>query len=724
MLLREIASELGFSKELVDSLEKSGVSKLYPFQASALKKGILQKKNLVLSLPTASGKTLIAELCMVKSILDNKGSCLCLYIVPLKALASEKYEDFKSKYEHLGINIGIATGDFDIPSTYLSKYNILIATSEKVDSLLRFRAKWLTQLLNVVVLDEIHFINDSHRGPTLEILTARLKQLNKNIQILALSATIRNAQEIADWLDAELIYSEWRPVPLKEGVFYLDNIDFSDGTNKAIKASGSEELSAVCLDTVKDKGQVLVFVNSRRSTQAVAKELIRQISGQLSEEERQSLKLVADKIENTLGEATKICRQLAHVIRHGVAFHHAGLHYKQRKLIEESFKQNLIKVICATPTLAAGVNLPARRVILRDYKRYQSGLGAVPIPVFEYKQCAGRAGRPKYDKYGESVVMAKTLSEYRSIFDEYINSLPEPITSKLGNESALRTHILSSIASGYVQDVNDMFEFLSHTFLAFQQRTHDLIEIVSKIFEFLEQEEMIQRRGFRFHPTAFGTCISRLYIDPLSGIILKKGLKKLSSSKSISELELLYIICCCADMELLNVNRSDFTKLDIFSETNDLLLDILNIGSGIIDSQTSLSVTKTSWMLIDWINEEKEEIICDRFNVGPGDIRRIIETAEWLVYGARSVARLFNFINTIDPLEKLNQRIKYGIKEELIELVALKGIGRIRARNLFKKGFKNLSDIKHAAVKNLIQVPRIAEGLAQDIKQQIEKLKI
>ncbi|MFC1704166.1 DEAD/DEAH box helicase [Candidatus Omnitrophota bacterium] len=724
MLDKTFAAQYNLPETLIDTLKKSGIKKLYPFQVSALKKGLTKSKNLVLALPTASGKTLIAEMCMVKSILEHHNDTLCLYIVPLKALANEKYEEFKARYEHLGIKVGIATGDIDLPSNYLMRYNILIATSEKVDSLLRFRAKWLSKLLSVVVIDEIHFINDESRGPTLEILTARLKLLNKNIQFLALSATIKNADEIADWLDAELVFSNWRPIPLKEGVFYLESIDFADGTSTHIKVLGAEELNALCLNTIKAKGQNLIFVNSRRSTQVVAKNLGKAVMHQLAPTEKHALEEVAKKVENAVGEPTKNCKQLAQVIREGVAFHHAGLHYQQRKLIEQNFKENLIKAICATPTLAAGVNLPARRVIIRDYKRYQPGLGSVPVPVFEYKQCAGRAGRPTYDKFGESVVLVKSLSEYKTIFNDFINASPEPITSKLGSENALRTHILSSITSGYVYDINGVFEFLSHTFLSHQKNTQNLIEIITRIFEFLESEQLIRRKGFRFYPTAFGNCVSRLYIDPLSGVILRKGLIKLTRLQSISDLELLCVICTTVDMELLTVTKTDFDKLEVFSEVNDLLPQALDDGYGFLDPSVRLSIIKTLWMLIDWISEEKEDVICDRFNVGPGDIRRIIDTAEWLVYSAQSIAKLFEFKNALLPLDNLKQRVKYGIKEELVDLALLKGIGRIRARNLFKKGFKKLEDIKRAEISELIKTPKVAEGLAKDIKQQIAKLEV
>lgn len=701
-------------------IEQSGAINLYPPQVSALKKGVLEGKNLVLAIPTAAGKTLIAELCMLKSILEKNGRCL--YVVPLRALASEKYEDFKEKYAKLGISVGIATGDFDLPSTYLSRHQILIATSEKVDSLLRFRAKWLTETLNVVVLDEIHFLDDASRGPTLEILTSRLKQLNPHIQFLALSATIANVEEIAGWLKSDYVTSVWRPVPLKEGVFYNDRIRFADQTYKAIAALSSEDVTNLVKDILKEDGQVLVFVNSRRSTQAAAKTLAKAIAKSINEDDKKALKSLARDILGAKDETTKICRKLAEVVGDGVAFHHAGLHYRQRKLIEDGFKKNLLKVICSTPTLAAGVNLPARRVIIRDIKRYESGLGAAYIPTFEYKQCAGRAGRPKYDQYGEAILIAKTLNEVGVLFEKYVLALPEPITSKLGNEAALRTHVLSSIASGYVYDVKGMFDFLSYTFLAHQKKTFNLLEIISDIFEFLEKEKMIKKEGFRYFSTAFGSCISRLYLDPLSGIILKKGLTQATKSKYASAWGFLHLICCCPDMGLLALNRNDGEKLEFFlsSHVPDMILTQENCGT-LDDYQYFMATIKTSWMLDSWTDEENEETICDKFSIGPGDIRRYIETAEWLCYGACVIADLFKLKNETFLLECLRKRIVYGIKEELLELVDLRGVGRVRARNLYKKGIHKISDLKYVDTATLTKIDQIGPVLAKDIKGQIIK---
>ncbi len=718
MKIKNALTEYHFPEEVIDILSQFGMTDFYPPQTSAIKIGCLKGENLLMSVPTAAGKTLIAELCMLKSIVHNNGRCL--YIVPLKALASEKYEDFKKKYARLKIKVGLATGDFDAPNKFLNRFQILIATAEKVDSLLRTRAQWLIQSLSVVVLDEIHFINDGTRGPTLEILTARIKQFNPKAQILALSATVKNAKEMADWLKAKLVLSDWRPIPLREGVYFNEVIKFNQGPARLVKEEPDDDLSKLTLDTLRGKGQVLIFVNSRRSAQATSRQICKSVTLTLSEDEKKELAMLSKTISGAHSSSTKMCRKLAEVIRLGCAFHHAGLKPKQRKLIEDHFKKNLIKVICSTPTLAAGVNLPARRAIIRDCKRFEEGLGASYIPTSEYKQCAGRAGRPQYDQYGEAVLMAKSLSELSALFDRYINADPEPVISKLGNESALRMHVLASIAGGYVHDVNSMFEFIAHTFLAHQKRINNLIELISHIFGFLQSEGFIEKSGFSYYATAFGQSTSRLYIDPMSSITLRDGLKKITAGKSFSSIGLLHLICCCPDHPLLNVNQKDFEDLEMFTANyrDELILSQKDLPI-LEDFFAQASIMKTTWMLSQWTEEEKEEVICDQFGIGPGDIYRHTEATQWLLHAASVFAELFQMKKLTFVLENLRQRVEYGIKEELLELTQLKGIGRIRARNLFSSNFKKISDLKYSSVDKLSQVNQIGKTLAKDILSQI-----
>ena len=719
MKVKDVCEKYDLPDQIAQVLEKFGITALYPPQVEAVKKGALDGKNLVLAVPTASGKTLIAEFCMLKSVLKEGGKCL--YIVPLRALASEKYEEFK-KYEGLGVKVGLSTGELDVADPRLARYDILVATSEKVDSLLRHRAKWLADVVSVVVLDEVHLIDDPGRGPTLEVLTARLRQVNPKLQVLALSATIKNADEIAEWLKAELVKSEWRPVPLKKGVYHDKKIKFDDGSKRAVEVETGEDLAALAIDTVKEGGQALVFVNTRRSAQTATALLAKHVGAFLSAQEREKLAAVAKTVEGALGEPTRTCRQLAECVRKGVAFHHAGLHHAQRKAVENSFRKNLIKVVCATPTLAAGVNLPSRRTIIRDYCRYVDPYGMQFIPVLEFHQMAGRAGRPQYDRYGEAVLIAHGKDEVEALFEEFIRAEPERISSKLATEPALRTHVLASVAAGYVNDVGGLLEFIGHTFFAYQYRMGDVEQIIQRVLDFLEREEMIRRQGKLLLATPFGERVSRLYIDPLSAVVLRDGIKGIAAQKPTA-LALLHLICHTPDMGLLHLRQNDYSDIELFylDHAEELLTPIPDPQREPYKFEGLLAELKTAQMIQMWMDEVREDDIHEQFGIGAGDIRRLADTAEWLLYAAHELASLFKARPALAPIIKLHERVRHGVREELLELVQLRGIGRVRGRSLFGAGYRKLADIKRASEQELSRVPYVGPEIARSIKRQVEE---
>lgn len=208
-------------EDLYDILSKE-IEEFRPSQEKAIKHGLLDGKSLLVCTPTASGKTLIAELAGMKSIMEGKGKAI--YIVPLKALATEKFKEFKRKYGGI-IKIAMSIGDFDSADEYLLEYDFIITTSEKLDSLMRHHTPWL-KYVKVVIIDEVHLLNDAGRGPTLEIIITLMKEILKNIQIVALSATIGNPEELAEWLDAKLVKDEWRPVKLHKGIYMDGEIEF------------------------------------------------------------------------------------------------------------------------------------------------------------------------------------------------------------------------------------------------------------------------------------------------------------------------------------------------------------------------------------------------------------------------------------------------------------------------------------------------------------------
>ena len=710
---------------LNDSIKKvligSGITELYPPQQEAVLAGALQGKNIVLASPTASGKTLIAELCALKHILEDEGKTL--YLSPLRALASEKFEEFQ-KYSQIRkvngkrVSIGISTGDYDSSDPWMGKYDIIVTTNEKADSLLRHRARWVNEV-SLVVADEVHLLNDSDRGPTLEVVLARLKQVNPNIQLLLLSATIKNVGELAEWLKANSVTTEWRPVILHEGVLLHNEIHFKDGAALKIEKSSKDPTTNLAVYTVKTGNQALAFAGTRRNSISLAKKVAAKTKLIISKPMKRSLEQLSEHILST-GERTRLGEQLAEVVKFGVAFHHAGLSSGHRKIIEESFRNGKIKVLTATPTLAFGMNLPARVVIINEYRRYESGYGYYPIPVLEYKQMAGRAGRPKYDKIGDAILIAKTEDERDYLMESYILAETEKIWSKLAVERILRSHVLSTIASDFAHSEQGVYEFFSKTFYAFQYDPRAIKGVIQKSLGFLFTEKMIEISGDKIFPTKFGRRVSELYIDPLSGVLIRDALT--NRANNLTDVSFLHMISHTPDMfPKLRPYSSEVSNLQFFIEEHkdEFMFDLPDPWMDRLAFENFLGEAKMSWVFNAWMNEVTEDEMIERFKVQPGDLYRLISTAKWLIHASNELAILFKHKDLLSHLAKLSIRIEKGVKPELLPLAALKGIGRIRARILYNSGLRTINELKRAPLYKLTGLPLIGPRLAQKIKEQV-----
>ena len=691
---------LGLDARIVEILKGQGIEELYPPQTDAIGPALLGE-NLVLAIPTASGKSLVAYLAILASVLRGGKA---LYIVPLRALAAEKYEDLK-EFEQLGMKVGVSVGDYDSVDPTLEKFDVIVATSERADSLLRHRTNWLQQL-TVVVADEVHLINDADRGPTLEITLAKLRQVNPKAQVLALSATIKNSDQLAKWLEAEHVKSEWRPVPLKEGVYHDGLIHFVDKSITEIKA-GEDAISGLVADIMSTGGQALVFVNTRRSTEALAKVVGSRIRHDLDEKKKDHLKKVAESLSAAQDEPTSMGARLARCIENGAAFHNAGLTNPQRAIVEKEFRKGRLACIVATPTLAAGINLPARRVIVRDLNRFDVNFGLAPIPVLEVKQMCGRAGRPRYDKYGEAILFAKDIDEVDELMEDYFLSEPEAIESKLGSEPALRMHVLASVATGHVGTEEDLLAFFNRTFFAFAGDVYTIHGKIREVLDFLEKEEFINRHDGFLKPTFFGKRTSDLYIDPLSAVKMRDTLRKPRDDPIFH----LWSICTTPDMPKLYLRRGDYAWVEQKIEEAEFTFPIE-------DYDFFLAEVKTAALLDDWTAERTEEEVTKKFGIGPGDVRRMTDQAEWLLYSMAELGRIFNK-KKVRALTRLTTRVQYGVKEELLELISLRGVGRVRGRALHQRGFKTLRDLQKANPNDLARIPTIGPALAMKIKEQV-----
>ncbi|HYA60613.1 MAG TPA: ATP-dependent DNA helicase [Candidatus Acidoferrum sp.] len=688
------------------------ITELYPPQVDAIEMGLLDGKNMVIATPTASGKTLLAEFAMLKSICQGGK---CLYIVPLKALASEKFDDF-SKFSQLGVKVGISTGDYDVKDERLRYNDIIIATSEKADSLLRNRVGWMEEL-TVVVADEVHLLDSADRGPTLEVTITKLRGVNPHAQVLALSATVTNADEMAGWLNAEMILSDWRPISLHEGVYLPETrtIEFvhkNDGSvelvKKEVQAGKVDPPIALALDTLREGGQCLIFVNTRRGAEGLAKK----IAVAVKSKHNQTLDNLAAQIQ----DETSMAEKLSYCVKYGVAFHHAGLSSGQRKTIEANFRASVIKVIVCTPTLAAGLNLPARRVIIKDYKRYDANYGMLNIPVLEYKQMAGRAGRPGLDPYGEAVLIAKSSWEHEGLIENYILNDTEDVVSKLGTESALRTHVLSTIASGFARTRQRLEEFFDATFFGYQRRNEHtyLGYILDRVLAFLENEGMIVEVEDRVTATSLGHLVSKLYVDPLSAAKIIKGLR---IAESVTPASLLHLICSTPDVKRLYMRNKDYPVVNQFLNQHfDEFIGGVPDRFRDIDYDWFLSEVKTAMIVYDWIEEVSEKAITDKYDIGPGDVRNLLDTVEWVGHALSEISSHLKLHATRQPRE-LVERVQNGVKHELLDLVQFRNIGRIRGRWLYDGGFTSRKAVKEGSFEAVAAL--VGPTIAADIFEQL-----
>lgn len=700
-----LVEELQIDADIVAKLKEQGIDKLYPTQSETIP-SVLQGRNVVVAVPTASGKSLIGYMALLRAArLGQKG----MYIVPLRALASEKYEELKA-FEALGIKVAISTGDYDSTGERLGRYDIIVATSEKADSLLRHSAVWISRL-SVVVVDEIHLINEPDRGPTLEMVITRLRTISPNIQVVGLSATIKNSTEIAEWLGAEHYSSEWRPVKLRQGVYSDSQIFFTDNERRKVRKREGEDLWSLIYESVAGGGQALVFVNTRKNTESAAlkyRHLMVAALGELNEKELPS----EEEIEDDMEETGAVRSTLNDCLRAGIAFHHAGLTNAQRQKVERLFKQKKVKCLFATPTLAAGINLPARTVIVRDLYRYDSHMGNTLIPVVEVKQMCGRAGRPRYDNYGEAIVVAKNSDMASFVLEEYLLGEAEKINSQIGNERSLRNHVLSAVATRLANNMKELREFLSLTFYAFQFDVETLERSAVGMLRYLQDNGMISGDSEQFRATVYGKRVSDLYIDPKTAIMIRESVERFKQGK---ELGLLQAICSTPDMIPLYSRNSDTEKLLEVAENrrNELILTLDEAE----DEELYLSELKTALMLKDWISEEREDSILAEYGIYPGDLRNKAETATWLLYSAEELAQLEG-LECSKSIGHIAMRVEKGVSERLLDIAALRGIGRVRAISLFTHGFRTRRDISSATEDALVAVPGIGRQLARSLIEQ------
>ncbi|MDG7008681.1 MAG: DEAD/DEAH box helicase [Nitrososphaerota archaeon] len=1055
-----------------------------------------------------SGKTLLA---LMAAYLKGKQGRKVVYLAPLRALASEKYAEF-SELSRFGLRTTISTGDYDSSGESLGRSDIIVLTNERFDSVMRHRVSWINSV-GLFIADEVHLAGNDNRGPTLEMILTKVLHLGLDAQLLALSATISNAKAIGEWLHATPVEMDWRPVPLREGVYDYGRVVFSDGEERPIPRSTYGAPIDVAMDTVKEGGQSLVFASTRRRAVSLATRAAELTQRRLGPDEKKAVSEASRRILGS-GEETSLSRLLAEVVSKGAAFHHAGLEGEHRRIVEEYYRARAIKFLAATPTLclpsgeeifgnpgpvaiealapgdrvlthgtkfekvvsptsrpyegqllkitpwfqlpmrmtpehkvlianrtrrskhtskanyhwwtyaeprwieakylkvgdlvvfprikaeermkklelpeigllrnqfgtvgrhwtrlkvrslllsprtlealgiyaaegysgkqgqvhfgvdtrenrltsdilewlkglglkpktrdnnrhrrvisacskqlasflteafgtrasnkriphwvillpneklahfvrgmwrgdgdvaktgakvgrysstsrtmakqlfaslvkmgfmpgikkdvrtgkiagtktrithrhdlyvvsvsgrqfdrfgvevlkirtrkavgnrefnrgfidskyyymplrkieteeysgmvhnleveghssyvgsfvvhnSAGVNLPARRVVIADMTRYDAEQGGnAEISVLEYRQMAGRAGRPQYDDHGETVMVPPPSQPAADLLEHYTKEPPEPIRSRLADEAAMRSHTLATVATGRGLSKGDLDSLFAKTLLATQVRPDELHRMTEKALGYLLSERLLESHGGLFYATDFGLRVSVLYIDPATAVMFREGVRRAEPGKDYTA-GLLHLVASTPDFEpKFPLRTKDYEEAMAFLEEHSQEMLQRHTTREFADYDRALQDMRSVMALHGWIDEWREEQLLSRLGVEPGDMHRAVDNAEWLLHSLGELCKLFKMPDVVRQADILRRRVASGVSAELVELTALSGVGRVRARALYSAGFKTLEDIKEAPAERLAAVEKVGTSVARKIKEQVAR---
>lgn len=666
------------------------IKEFNPAQKAVIESGYLEdKSNYIISIPTASGKTVLGILPALKTIL-NGGKAI--YAAPLLSIQNEKVKEFKAFEEH-GIKVG----------KHPSNSDLSVMVFESFDALTRFSWNVLREV-DTLIIDEFHMIGEYSRGPTLESAITRAKIINPSLRIIALSATLKNIDEIEQWLDGKTVEHDYRPVPLNKEVLDAEMFNTKNKNDVIVK---------IVEKAIEDNSQALSFVSTRRFTESLATYVAKKIDKKTTKEQKQKFKQVADKLLEVPKKKgslpTTTCLKLAEAAEKGVVFHHAGLFNEQKEIIEDEFRNGNILMITATPSLMYGVNLPSKYVVIRDHTRWTSN-GPASIPVFDYEQMSGRAGRPQYDDVGYSYLVAKTMDEAFDLEARYVNGEIELTNSKLiDNKDAIYKQIIAQIASSLSKNLDDLNDFFGKTLYGFQMKNNPSMSMFAQdslnwelesALEFLLQNGIIRATPEGLKTTDFGNLIAKSNYAVETAVKIKEYV---STMEKLNPAEMIYALAETPDLPLISFKgrKSKDPVRDKLSECGLFAVDIGNPEA-------------TAVSLIEWIDERNEYEIENAYNVYSASTRRSAYEASRLVKFAKNILEVLGNYSNLKDMDYLSARLYYGVKEDIIPLVVgVKRLGRKRARLLMKTFGDNLSE---ASEKELQKVEGIGPKLAGKVK--------
>lgn len=721
-----------FPENVIDVLKENNYNEIWDDQWECIQKCLFEQKNIYIGLPTGSGKTFPAMLSIIDTVLKKKGKAI--YIVPLRALARQKYEQFKRILVPLGISVGISTGDYAKSEyTNIGKKDVIVATIEKVDSLIRHNEEWLCDV-SLFVIDEIQMVDDSSRGLTLEIVVSEIIRKFNNAQRIALSAVIGNPEDFKNWLADDYVFNDKPIIPLHKGLLtyfgklkeirrfeeiipirndlYNFRVPMND-REKSVRYSNTIDLVKYF---VNDGKQCVIFTNARDHAEKLAMSLAKDIKSGGYDIDETICADVSSLILESIEEETDFSNQLIHCTHFGVSFHHAGLYFFQREIIERAFENKQLKVLVATPTLEQGVNLPVNVVIISDCVRWNGrSRGYEPLQINSVLNMMGRAGRPGYHEYGEAILIEDQLSDGK-LQGRYISKSPERVLSQLRIARTRQKHLNGLIASNKIIPKNKLFDYLKttlwFTIYGYEFKEFDLKKEILNDLAYLEENGFIKKSGSYYIPTEFGKVVSDSCIDCETGLLFLKGSEKiiqnLEKIETIEPWSIFQLLLLSPEINTYRPYDNDNEGLEIasqFEDENLLLTEIPNEAQDetiVIYSQRSLA----AFLFCDWIEEKPlEEIFNKHSELRDADFYEIGEVLEWLGDALVKIAALNDVPKEItDKILIYCDRVVGGVKEELLEYLRIEGVRRKSARSLFTAGLSyfSLKGLDHKTLSKIV----------------------
>lgn len=729
---------------LVSIWRKEYGEELLPVQARAVTEGrLFHGGNLIVFAPTTSGKTLVGEMLAAHSA--RKGTRV-LYLVPTKALAEEKAAHFNRLYRPAGIATVLSSRDHrEWDGAILSaSFNIAVLVYEKLSALL---VGWphLLNEIGVVILDELQMLSDEERGGMIEILLTKIKMAGSKPRLLGLSAVLTEGEGLAQWLSADLLIEEKRPVPLRKGIFckgkffYQEHNSREEGEERWIELPGQNENDLFVPLAAYLGGErrepTLLFFKDKPSVEKMARSLA----------ERISLPSAEAAIEELLTlEETASREFLVRLLKKGIAIHHADLPWEQRDLVERHFRTGAIRILCSTSTLAMGINCPAKNVILESkqwhYYRQYGRMGIRDLPRSLYENMAGRGGRFGYvGDFGRAILVTASPFQVKVWADKYVKSPLEKVASALVSDD-LPEVLLNIIASNEGIPIEEVRTFLSATFGGAPRRIERFCgdsadnvdpgrqeEAVREILRrALEKGVVTQDEKGRYKATELGK------ITALKGVHLYTALSLVSwmkgaDPKSLSDLEILYALSLTEDAKGIYIPLSrqerrqkgfrELIKREIFAQQEEgkAIFKPLSEPMKMLAYEEDTAIKKTL-ILSEWVTARATSEIEQAHQIHAGAVRRIGEEFSWLAEAASAIASATGWPKgAVRKLSELSERLIYGVTEKGLALsrIRLRGLGRSYIARLIREGYDTPEAISELPVEVLQK--HLPERLARQL---------